>query len=56
VRAENILPEARASFPDLKSGKWYYEQCRRLSTSHLFERKPDGYETWLEITDPGLEW
>jgi hypothetical protein len=55
VRAENILPEAR-QFPDLKSGKWYYEAMQEAINSHLFERKPDGYETWLEITDPGLEW
>ncbi|MGI6164285.1 MAG: S-layer homology domain-containing protein, partial [Bacillota bacterium] len=55
VRAENILPKAR-EFPDLKSSKWYYEAMQEAINSHLFEREPDGYETWLEITDPGLEW
>lgn len=54
VRLEDILSEAR-QFPDLLPGKWYYEAMQEAINSHLYERKDDGFETWLEITYPEIE-
>lgn len=54
VRAENILPDAK-QFPDLLPGTWYYEAMQEAINSHLYERKEDGYEVWLEINFPVIE-
>lgn len=54
VQAADILPEAR-QFPDLLPGRWYYEAMQEAINSHLYERKEDGYETWLEINFPEIE-
>ena len=48
VKAGNILPNA-ITFPDLKAGKWYYEDMEEAANSHLYERLDDGSETWTEL-------
>ena len=54
VHMDDILPEAR-QFPDLLPESWYYEAMQEAINSHLYERREDGSEEWLEINYPEIE-
>ncbi|MBE6020280.1 MAG: hypothetical protein E7228_00875 [Clostridiales bacterium] len=50
------IPESSADllgdmviWPDnMNSSEWYYLTIQEVTNSHTYERKANGYETWLE--------
>ncbi|MDR0491204.1 MAG: S-layer homology domain-containing protein, partial [Oscillospiraceae bacterium] len=47
IEPADLLPDA-LSYPDLDASHWAYADIIEASSEHIYERKENGYEIWLD--------
>ena len=52
---EDLLSGMRTFTDNMDTEQWYYLDIQEAANSHLYQRKENGFETWLELR-PDPDW